>query len=154
MTCPHLSWLASLSTVFSLWNLFPLTHSDDPYTPRLACICGLCQADSHGEFTSLPAEMDVSLRCSSNASSFRKSFKVLLFSVGSQFPVPQWNHKCSIFTFFKFFLHKSKCIESFSLGACKTPECLCFACSRNLVQTYLILLLQRGGHPEGKMLVS
>ena len=133
MTCPHLSWLASLSTVFSLWNLFPLTHSDDPYTPRLACICGLCQADSHGEFTSLPAEMDVSLRCSSNASSFRKSFKVLFLS---------------------FSLHKSKCIESFSLGACKTPECLCFACSRNLVQTYLILLLQRGGHPEGKMLVS
>lgn len=56
--------------------------------------------------------------------------------------------------FLSFSLHKSKCIESFSLGACKTPECLCFACSRNLVQTYLILLLQRGGHPEGKMLVS
>lgn len=70
---------------------------DDPHSQWLTCVCGVCQDDSHGKFTSLPAEMDVSLRCSSNASSFRKPFKVLLFSVGSQLPVPQWNHKCSVF---------------------------------------------------------
>ena len=44
--------------------------------------------------------------------------------------------------FSSFPLYKSKCIDSSPLGACKTPECLSFAWSRNLVQTYLILLLQ------------
>ena len=46
------------------------------------------------------------------------------------------------FFFLSFSLYKSKYIESSPLGAYKTPECLSFACSRNLVQTYLILLLQ------------